>query len=405
MQRNYGALGRDQIRQANQRAAFNAIHQRGLVSRSELTQELRLSAAALTTITSEFIASGLVYEAEQGISSGVGRKPVLLKLNYDYGYVFGVKISNVAVTTALTNLEAEVLAWRSDPLAQHDAPTVIQTLERAVTALRQKHLTDTDKVVGLGVGLPGIVDITSGQVRSSPLLGWEDTPLAELLQDRFGIPVLVENDVNALTAASAWFGPGKGHADFLVVTLGRGVGLGITLNGQLYRGPQGGAGEFGHSILDLSGATDEGGGPRTVEAFLADEAMLSKARKTVAALAPNASVDELVQLAQEGNEAAIKLFDEAGTVLGQALSNLVNIFGPTLIVLSGEGMRAASFMLPAARQALQTYSFADLAAQVKLVVDAWGDEAWAQGAAGLMARRFLTETAPFLGGDKQLATK
>lgn len=399
--RTRSALGREAIRPLNQRAVFYAIHQHGPISRADLAKKLRLSAAALTNITSDLIASGLVYEAEQGATAGVGRKPIPLRVNYDHAFVFGIKVSDSAITTALTNLKADVLSWRRDAIERHDVDAVLEAIHHAVEALRDEHAISEDKVVGLGVNLPGIIDPRTGSVRASPLLGWTDTPIARLLEERLGIPALAENDVNALAAATAWFGDGKDHADFLVLTLGRGVGMGIVLNGQVYHGPRGGAGEFGHTLLDASGPDSTQSKRGTVEAFLSDSALLERAHETVPRLPADATAADLARLAEEGDAHAVHLFEEAGSNLGKALANLVNIFAPTLIILGGEGMRAAPFLLPAAERSLREYSFCDLAEHTELVVASWGDEAWAQGAAGLVASRFFNETAPFLGGDQE----
>jgi N-acetylglucosamine repressor len=399
--RSTRALGRDKLRQVNQVAVFTAIHEHGPISRGDLATELRLSAAAVTGITSPLVASGLVYEAEHGVTTGAGRKPILLRVNYDFAYVFGVKVSNTAVTTALTNLEAEVVSCRKDELERHDVETVVDTVCRAVESLSELPAVRGKRIAGIGVDLPGIVDSVMGLVRASPLLGWREVPIARMLEERLGIPALAENDVNALATAAAWFGPGKGHNDFLVLTLGRGVGLGIVLNGNIYRGPQGGAGEFGHTLLDAFGPTSEQTGQGTVEALLSDGALVARARERLPGLARLASPEDLVVAADSGNEDARAFFDEAGIVLGKALANLVNIFAPSLILLGGEGMRAAELLLPSARQAMREHSFGDLSEHVELVVHSWGDDAWAQGAAGLIASRFLNESAPLLGGDQK----
>lgn len=400
MRRRLGqAFGREDLRQANRSAVFTAIHERGPISRSQLARELRLSAAAVTDITSSLVSSGLVYEAEQGEREGAGRKPILLRLDYDFAYAVGVKVSNVSVTTALTNLEAEVVAWREDLLDDHGVGTIVAAIESAVEELRRDNGIPRESIVGVGVNLPGIVDSEGESVRVSPLLGWVDVPISSLLRERLGYPALAENDVNALATAAAWFGPGKGRKDFLVLTLGRGVGLGIVVNGTVYRGTAGGAGEFGHCLLP-SGREWQSTGDVTIEQLLSDAALLKRARELFPTTAPP-TADDLAALAEAGDERALSLYREAGEVLGRALANLVNIFAPPLILLGGEGMRAASFLLPTAQAAMREHSFGDLGERIELIVHSWGEEAWAQGAAGLVASRFLHETAPLLGGDEQ----
>ena len=391
-------LARERIRSVNQGVVLNAIHRATRISRSDLATELRLSPATLTAITGTLIEAGLVFEDRQGVSKTVGRKPILLAINYGHAYVVGVKVSNVGVTAVLTDLNAEVSASRFEDLKRHDLEAVLVVIERSTDLLCQEVGLQRDELVGLSVNLPGIVEQGTGKVRHSALLGWADVPLAQVLEERLDVPTLVENDVNALAVAEAWFGSGKQHEDFLVVTLGRGVGLGIVIGGEVYRGPRGGAGEFGHSVLDLSGSVSRHTQRRSVEAYLSDDALLERAKRRVPDFPVEATPDTLLEFAHHGVAEAVAVLEEAGDLLGVALSTLVNIFAPSLIILSGEGMRAAKFLLPRARASLHEHAFGDLAEHARLVVDSWGEDAWARGAAALAASRYLTEAASWTGG-------
>ena len=391
-------LAREKIRSVNQGVVLNAIHRASRISRSDLATELQLSPATLTAITGTLIEAGLVFEDRQGVSKTVGRKPILLAINYGHAYVVGVKVSNVGVTAVLTDLNAEVSASRFEDLKRHDLEAVLVVIERSTDLLCQEVGLQRDELVGLSVNLPGIVEQGTGKVRHSALLGWADVPLAQVLEERLDVPTLVENDVNALAVAEAWFGSGKQHEDFLVVTLGRGVGLGIVIGGEVYRGPRGGAGEFGHSVLDLSGSVSRHTQRRSVEAYLSDDALLERAKRRVPDFPVEATPDTLLEFAHHGVAEAVAVLEEAGDLLGVALSTLVNIFAPSLIILSGEGMRAAKFLLPRARASLHEHAFGDLAEHARLVVDSWGEDAWARGAAALAASRYLTEAASWTGG-------
>ncbi len=392
-------LAREKIRSVNQGVVLNAIHRATRISRSDLATELQLSPATLTAITGTLIEAGLVYEDRQGVSKTVGRKPILLAVNYGHAHVVGFKVSNVGVTAVLADLNAEVLASCFEALEHHDLETVLKVIERLTALLCAEVGFEKKELVGLGVNLPGIVEQDTGRVRHSALLNWSDTPLAQLLEERLSLPTLVENDVNALAVAEAWFGSGKQHEDFLVVTLGRGVGLGIVIGGEVYRGPRGGAGEFGHSVLDSSGPESRHTQQGSVEAYLSDYALLEQARRNVPGFPNEATPDTLLEFAQQGHVEAVAVLEGAGETLGLALSTLVNIFAPSLIILSGEGMRSAEFMLPRAKASLSKHAFGDLAKHVHLVVDNWGEDAWARGAAALAASRYLTEAASLTGGD------
>jgi N-acetylglucosamine repressor len=390
------ATAKDDVRRLNQGAVFQVVHRHGPVSRSDIAARLHLSAAAVTNITSDLIERGLVFEARKDDRGGVGRRRILLEVAYDTAYVAGIKVSTVGLTCALTNLNAEVVHAIERPLADTSPATVVDAIEAAFAELGARV---ERPLAALGINLPGVVDADRQTVRHSPLLGWDQVPLGRLLHERLGVGVLVENDVNALALAEAWFGRGRAHDGFLVVTLGRGVGLGIVINGEVYRGPHGGAGEFGHVVLDPNGPETRFAGRGTVESFLSDDALVREARARVAGFPEGGGAELLAELALRGDAGAVAVVTAAGRALGHALSVLVNVFAPSLIVLGGEGMRAADLLVPAAEAELRRFSFGDLAERVELVVDPWGDDAWARGAAALAASRYLTESATFARGD------
>lgn len=382
------ALGRERIRSLNQSAVISAIHRHGRISRTDLAAELRLSPAAITALTAPFLEEGLVVEAEVGTSPSVGRKPILLGINYDHAHVFGVKVMNHAVVAALTNLNAEVVALHEQALPDTRERTVVESVVAATAALRKLAEGAAVRPLGLGVSVPGVVDHLAGTIRHSQLFGWEQVPLAELLGAELGLSVLVENDVNALAAAHAWFGHGRDHEAFLVLTLGRGVGLGIVVNGSVYRGPRGGAGEFGHTVCAPLAPRVMDPEPATLESRVSDGALAAQASRL---LGREVGAEELGALADAGEQVIVDLLADAGDCLGVALSTLVNVFAPSLVILGGEGLRASPYLLPRAQATLSELAFGDLADGMELVLDSWGDDGWARGAAGLAAARFLQE--------------
>lgn len=397
MTRTNPAGARDVMRAQNQRAIFEEVHRHGPISRADLAVVLHLSPAAVTNITSDLIQRGLLFEAREAKGNGVGRRAILLEVDYDAATVAGVKLSNVGITCAIANLNAEVGTTASAHIEDTSPAAVVDAIARQLQEFHQA--TSAKPVAALGLNLPGVVDRDGQTVRYSPLLGWREVKIGLLLQQRLGIPVIVENDVNALALAEAWFGHGRNHESFLTVTLGRGIGLGIVLEGEVYRGPLGGAGEFGHVMLGDSSAETKHARRGTIEAQLSDEALVHAARRAGVELPEDADAETLTTMAENGDEAAATVFDAAAAVLGRALAVLVNLFAPSLIILSGEGMRAQELLLPRARAVLDETSFGDLGRQVELVVDSWGDDAWARGAAAMAASRYLLESASRTGGE------
>ena len=243
----------------------------------------------------------------------------------------------------------------------------------------------------------GVIDRASGVVRHATYADWRDVDLAGLLEKRLGLPVVVDNDVNTLVANEQWFGAGRGVADLAVVSIGRGIGLGMVLDGRLYRGAAGGAGEFGH-LKVADGPDCACGGRGCLEAVIGGPAILSRTGR--------ATLEDAAAVARGGDPAARAVFDEVGRILGTAVGNLVNLLNPKLIVLAGEGTRAGELILPGFDDALRTAVFDGLQQELEIVVDDWDDEAWARGAAGLfLGELFQPNLRPDEAGRPSLTTR
>lgn len=368
------------IREINQAIVLDAVRAHGMLSRTEAAQRTGLSLPTVSGITAELLDAGLLYERATGTSTG-GRRPVLLSVNARAGYVAGAKVTDRAVIAVLTDLDATVVARHTSALGSRAPGRVAATLAGAVEALAPA--ARGGPLLGAGAGLAGVIDRDTGVVHHSTHLDWHDVPFGPLLEERLNVPVAVDNDVNALVATEQWFGAGRGVADFLVISLGRGVGLGMVLDGRLYRGSTGGAGEFGHvKVSPGPGAPRCACGSRgCLEASVGDAAI---ARQASAGAGRALDADEAAGLARTGDPLARGVFEDAGRLLGTAAANLVNVLDPGLIILSGEGTRASDLLLGPFRRALAEHCFDGLGEGTRVVVEPWDDEAWARGAASLL---------------------
>jgi len=367
------------IREINQSLVLGIVRDQGPISRTEIAQIAGLSPATITDISGVLIEQGLIYEHEAGVSTG-GRRPILLALNRQAGLVLGAKLTDREIVSALIDLDAEIVDRQTATLGGDGSlEHVVAVLAGLVAELRSRH--PGRRTFGLGLGLAGVVDRRSGVCRFSPYFRWHDVPLGRLLEERLGLPVVLDNDVNTLTLAEQWFGAGAGVADFLVVTLGRGVGMGMVLDGSLYRGGNGGAGEFGHATMQADGPLCDCGKRGCLEALVSSPALL---RRLHTDLGRRLSFEEAVALARTGDPVAAGTFAEVGRTLGLALSHLINIFNPPLLIVGGEGAVAADLFLERLRETLRANCFDGFFAELRLVVEGWGDDAWARGAAGLM---------------------
>ena len=379
---------RDLIREINRNLVLNLIKSHGPISRTDIARLSSLSLATVSGITADFIASGLVHEMGEGESTG-GRRPVLLRLNYRAGFVVGVKLMEQAVASALTDLDAQVLHHRVTPLEdQRSLATVQEVIAAAVEASIATLEVERQRVLGIGIGLAGVVDGETGVCRYSPFFGWRNVQFARPLADHLGLPVYLENDVNTLTIAEQWFGYGHGVDHFVVVTVGRGIGAGIVVNGQFYRGALGGAGEFGHITLMTNGPPCDCGKRGCLETLASDPAVVRQAlvaitlrERTALAEVEPLTLEAIVAAAEAGDELARRLLADSGRWLGMGIATLVNILNPQLVIVGGEGVRAGEWRFGSMREAIREHAFDGLADDLDIVIEPAGDETWARGAA------------------------
>ncbi len=378
---------RDLIRAINRSHILNVIKTLGPVARAEIARLTGLSPATVTAITADLIAEELVFEKQTGDSRG-GRRPILLALNPGGRYVAGIKLMEEAAVGALTDLEATIIARQTMALpSEHPVEGVLAALAGMVEALLAEANVSRHKLLGMGLGLAGIVDSERGLLRQSPFLGWRDLPLRDLLRAKVKVPVYIDNDVNTLTLAERWFGSGQGVDDFLTLTVGRGIGMGIVANGQFYRGVQGGAGELGHTVVDPQGELCSCGKRGCLETMVGDPGLLRAANALLER--PVASTDELLALAEAGDGRAQAVFAHAGAVLGRAVGNLINIFDPQRIIISGEGVRYGKWLFEPLCAAVDEHAMPALRPDVNILIEPWGDDAWARGAASLVLRELF----------------
>ena len=386
---------RDFSRALNRSAVLNMIKTHGPISRAEVARRTGLSAATVTGITAELIADGLVLEKAPGDSRG-GRPPILLILNPHGGYVVGLKLTENETIGALTDLEATVMAKRTTRFTDPSPERAVEALAQVVAALVTQSGMRKKQLLGVGVGLAGIVDGARGVLRQSPYFGWRDVPLRDMLQARMRVPVYIDNDVNTLTLTEKWFGAGQGIDDFLTVTVGRGIGLGIVVNGQFYRGVRGGAGEFGHTVMEPDGPLCDCGKRGCLETFVGDPGLLRMAAEAVQRgemPGPVEGMENLIALAEEGNAGAQAVFARAGDVLGRGVANLINLFNPQRIIIGGEGVRAGDWLFGPMRASVARHVMPGLGDDTEIRIDPWGDDAWARGAASLVLRELFESPA------------
>lgn len=371
------------VRALNRRLILRHLREQGSVSRTELAELTGLSNGAITRLVTDLIDEGFLLERELGVSTG-GRPPVLLDLDTSQRVVAGLKVMDDAVLAVLADIKGTVLVDGRSALRSHDPKRVMTRAAALVVDLLQRAGIDGERLVGVGVCLPGTVDWQSGICRLVPFLGWRDLRVAELLAEQVGVPVTVDNDVNALTVAESLFGEARTARDFAVVTLGRGVGAGLVCGGVVQRGATGAAGEFGHQVSQIGGRACECGKFGCLEAYVGETAVLTQARRLGGGYRA-LTAPEFVAGARAGDAKLRAIYDEAIARLAAAVANLINLLDPEVVVLGGEAAYLDQQFLDELVPAVREHVFEGVAAEVPLRLDAerLTPSAWARGAATL----------------------
>jgi predicted NBD/HSP70 family sugar kinase len=360
-------------RDLGQTAVLAALGRSGPLSRAQLARELGVSAATITNVTRRLLVMGLIREVDL-IPSGGGRPGRRVALAVETGYAIGVKVRADQVTGVVVGLDGGI----SERFSAGYAASEPDAADRLADVLRRYVDQPARKILGVGIGVPGIVDLADDGAIDSPMLGWAGVRLGMDLEDALHVPVLVDNDVNTVAIAERLYGRGRDVPNFLVVTIGRGIGLGVIIDGRLYRGRSGGAGEFGHWPLSDDGPSCDCGHRGCLEAYIGEKGLVAAARSVGVA-----SYEELALLADRGDEGARLVFGDAGGLLGRNVAGLVNVFDPGLLLIAGEGTRSWRHWQPRFQAALRAHRFG-MRQRVRVLVDSLDDHGWARGAAALV---------------------
>ncbi|MEU8360510.1 ROK family protein [Nonomuraea sp. NPDC048882] len=378
------------LRRGNRAMLLRALYFGGPASRNELSAATGLSAATVSTMTAGLLESGVVVEAGQVDSDG-GRPRVLLKVNPGYGYAVGVDVGETQVKVELFDLEMNVRAGAHYAVrsAKHDPELVARHILTGVDAVIAESEVPPERVLGVGVGVPGIVEPGPDALVRAKTFGWEAVPLGTLLRAGTGLgtglPLYVDNGAKTMGQAELWFGSGQGTRDAIILLVGSGVGGTVVTDGRIYRGAGMAAGEVGHLKIVAGGRACRCGARGCLEAYLGAEAILDRAG-VVADSADEESA--LARLLEEGSP----VIGESVELLGVGLSSLVHLFNPERVVIGGwAGLMLGGRLLAEIRAATAANTQAQPFQPETVVLGRLGPDAVALGAATLVVE-------PFLGG-------
>jgi predicted NBD/HSP70 family sugar kinase len=385
---------RDLMRAINLSKILETIRTVGMISRRDIARSTGLSKALVTGLTSDLIREGLIIEKKSGEYEG-GRRPILLALNPEGAFVVGVNLSFQEIGVVIVNFKGDVVNHFTKTLAprHHSVEQIADYVVAAVQSCIWDANFAREQISGVGIGIPGLVNPDTGLIRFLPNYGWKNVNLKKLVEVELNHSCYVDNSTNTLALAQQWFGEGKGVENFLVVTIATGVGLGAVINGRIYRGANGVASEFGHTTINPEGPKCRCGKRGCVEAYAGKIAILRDARQAARENRwqcndiQNLTYEEIVLAAQGGEETLRRIFMGAGEKLGIGLSNLITLYNPSKIVITGKGVQAGDFIFNPMFKTLNAISSARLYDQpCNILIQQWTEQDWARGAGGLVLR-------------------
>ncbi|MGP4100864.1 ROK family protein [Nonomuraea sp. KM90] len=373
------------LRQRNRALALKHVILAQETTRAAIAQETGLSAASAANLVTDLITAGLV-EERGSISSRGGRPITLIGPRAESAITIGADIGERGVAVEMFDLAVNRIDREFRGGAKEEEPERIGAdLQEALVALRERNANRWPTLLGVGLGLPGVVETApdGGQTLYAQSLGWPPVPVSALC-DVGHVPVLAENGAKMQARAEHWFGNARGAAHALIALLGRGVGLGIVSDGQLLSGAHSSAGEWGHTVIERGGRVCRCGNRGCVEAYLGSDAILSawRARGGVFEGTGWGAVGKLIADAHAGDPVAGEIVGDVVDCLGAALGGLVNLTGPQRIVIGGwVGLRLMESLGERITEATRRHSLARPGGQFELLVARFGGDAVATGSA------------------------
>lgn len=373
------------------------------ISRAEIARQTDLARSTVSEIVNALWPTGLVAETGPGPSNG-GRRPIVLEFQDEARAILGVEIGASHVGAALTDLRGQVLAWkdRSHPVRDDPDGTRALVIELCESCLAAGKRSGSRRLIGVGVAVPSPIDPRHPERLSEIVLPkWGQQSGLDAVQKRFRVPLFVDNDANLGALAEHTWGAGRGIDDFAYVKLATGVGSGHVIEGEIYRGATGVAGEIGHMAIDPHGAPCVCGLRGCLATMIGTPALEARAR-TLLHDFPNSSlagtsptITSIEEAALAGDPLALQLVREAAEHLGIALAGLINLMNPAMVILGGGLARLGELLLEPLRETVHRRTLVSSLAAAELRTSELGPRAVAIGAATLVLKAALADTRMF----------
>ncbi len=373
------------------------------ISRAKLAQQTGLNPSTVSSIIGELIQENLIREADY-IQSATGRPGRLLELNPNGGCAMGIEINVDYIELIVTDFAAQVLWRKRLPSSPHIGQkaimeNVMKLAEEASAFIDEKN----SHLLGIGVGVPGLVDVSSGVLRIAPNLDWVNVPIRDILAQAYTCPIYVENEANAAALGEYYFGAVRNVKDFIYLSAGIGLGSGIVLDGKLFRGLSGYAGEAGHMTLDVNGEICGCGKRGCLETFVGPKAVEERVQRSIAFGAKSIllemtggnlekiTFEDVLEAAKLGDQTSIDALSKVAFYLGIGIANLINLLDVQVIVLGGVLNNASSYLLGEIERVVKKNKLDPHNENLRIIPSAHGSDACVMGAVALILDDILRE--------------
>ena len=386
------------IRRTNRKTIVSKLYFDGSLSRSDLCELTGLSAATVTNVMTELLDEDIVQETGLVEASEGGRPRTLLEINSTYGYFIGVDLGETHVQIELFDLTLHNLSTVRRTVAQEDncPEDYASWIVTGINELLEKAGIQPEQMVGVGIGVPGIVEQNGGVSIFSPNWVWENVHFKDLLTNKLPFAICLDNGAKAMALAESRFGSGRGVKDLVVLLIGTGVGAGIITEGYLYRGVTNSAGEWGHTKIVLDGRSCRCGNKGCLEAYVGAPGIITSLEE----MAPGsplvikgdqlATIANLVSSARKGDKVSIEVLQNTARYLGGGIAGLVNLLNPEKILLGGwAGLQIGDFLLQDIIEYAKQYSLPQPMSATEISLCQLGQDAICMGAASLALEEFL----------------
>lgn len=395
----YTTANKSLIKDMNTSTILGLVRTRGPISRAEISKLTGLNPATVSSNTANLMEIGLVRETGIGASSG-GRKPLLIEINPDSYFVIGVDMGTTDVATGIASLEGRILHKVTLPFGDCTEPEqILDIIAQSIRQVLAASGLTAEQLLGIGMGIHGLVDPDKGISLFAPAFQWEDIPVADYFVEQFGLPVSIDNDARAMALGEKWFGQATQVSNLVFLNIGTGIGSGIYVNGELIRGAHFGAGEIGHIRIATHQEVPCFCGKSDCLSTAASGPAIERIAQTAAARGEAAQLLELAggeisaitgevihQAALAGDAFSIGLLDSAGRHIGDALSMMINLLNPEMVLVGGGVANGGEFIFNGMREEIAGRAMQHNIEHIHIGPAGLGDDCGMIGAATLILR-------------------